>query len=256
MNSKPKEKLSLTSKVHITKLVYRSILFIAAVLVYIFSRINLNSGNILNFTEGLNFIIIIIFVSYLIEMIIRLFPNKFESMGCNKMFARYYKQSENPVYKPKRTGFTLVVVSWVLLNACFAVLYFLNIFDQGIMVLISLIYGISDMICILFFCPFQTWMMHNKCCNTCRIYNWDFLMICTPLIFLNTIATWILVGVSVLIFIRWEVTYMLHKERFYESSNLSIQCQNCKEHLCHHKKQLQSLLKNKKFFNPFTKFKK
>ena len=63
-------------------------------------------------------------------------------------------------------------------------LYFLNVIDLGIVVIISLAFSVCDLICILFFCPFQTWMMHNRCCTTCRIYNWDFAMMFTPLIFI------------------------------------------------------------------------
>ena len=28
-------------------------------------------------------------------------------------------------------------------------------------------------------------MMHNRCCTTCRIYDWDYLMLCTPLLALQ-----------------------------------------------------------------------
>jgi hypothetical protein len=58
-----------------------------------------------------------------------------------------------------------------------------GILDDGIMILLCSAYSICDIICILFFCPFQTWFMKNKCCSTCRIYNWDYAMMFTPLFF-------------------------------------------------------------------------
>ena len=108
------------------------------------------------------------------------------------------------------------------------------------------------MICILFFCPFQTWMMHNRCCGTCRIYNWDFAMMFTPLVFImvtnndgvisfNPFAI-ILVVTSLALLLKWEITYRLYPERFSDHTNKSLRCENCKEKLCMHKRQLQKLL--------------
>ena len=68
-------------------------------------------------------------------------------------------------------------------------------------------------------------------------------MMFTPLIFIFHWVTWILAGVGLALAILWEVKYHMYKERFYEVSNGSLHCENCKEKLCTHKKQLQSLLK-------------
>ena len=109
--------------------------------------------------------------------------------------------------------------------------------------LIALAYSVCDMICILFFCPFQTWFMKNRCCATCRIYNWDFAMMFTPLLFVPHFYTWSLLGIALALLIEWE--YLLHKypERFSESTNQCLSCANCPEKLCHHKKQLQHFLR-------------
>ena len=52
------------------------------------------------------------------------------------------------------------------------------------------------------------------------------------------------------ILIRWEITYKRHPERFSSSTNANLNCSNCKEKLCKHKKQLQGFLikYHKKFF--------
>ena len=55
-----------------------------------------------------------------------------------------------------------------------------DVIDKYFLFMVGLAYGVCDIICILFFCPFQTWFMKNRCCTTCRIYNWDFAMLCTP----------------------------------------------------------------------------
>jgi hypothetical protein len=100
------------------------------------------------------------------------------------------------------------------------------------------------MICILFFCPFQTWFLKNKCCAACRIYNWDYAMMFTPLFFVRRDYAWSLLVLSVALLIRWEITFYRHPERFSENTNEYLQCKNCQERLCSHKKQLIALRKH------------
>ena len=59
------------------------------------------------------------------------------------------------------------------------------------------------MICILRFCPFETWFMRNRCC----------------------------------------CTYRLHPEHFSTQTNESLSCAMCQEKLCQHKTQLKKLWK-------------
>ena len=179
-------------------------------------------------------------------MLIRFFPSKLESMGCQKQFEKNYipnNSNKEIVFKKKPFTTRIVLISWILLNAIFGILYYLNIFDKGILLLISFAYGVCDMICILFFCPFQTWIMKNKCCTTCRIYNWDFAMMFTPLIFIPSVYTYSLVLISLILLFKWELYYHKYPERFMENTNLSLHCENCKEKLCHHKKQLRYFMK-------------
>ena len=136
---------------------------------------------------------------------------------------------------------TLTVVAvWVALNGVMGGLYLFGVIDKGVLVLVSLAYGICDMICILFFCPFQTWFMKNRCCADCRIYNWDFAMMFTPLVFIPNVFTLIMLALSLALLLRWEITYKLHPERFATNTNGCISCSECKEKLCHHKKQLHT----------------
>ena len=119
-------------------------------------------------------------------------------------------------------------------------------FDKGILILIAIAYSVCDIICILFFCPFQTWFMKNRCCATCRIYNWDFAMMFTPFIFIPNWYTYSLLGCALILLLRWEITYKLHPERFSVSTNGCLDCSKCKEKLCQHKKQLRGFLKKYK----------
>ena len=81
--------------------------------------------------------------------------------------------------------------------------------------------------------------MKNRCCTVCRIYNWDFAMMFTPLVFIPNVYTWSLLGMSLLLLLRWEITLRRHPERFSDRTNACLSCQNCTEKLCHHNKPLQ-----------------
>ena len=131
----------------------------------------------------------------------------------------------------------------------FGALHMTGILDDGIMILLCSVYSICDMICILFFCPFQTWFMKNKCCCTCRIYNWDYAMMFTPLFFVEKEYTWSLLVLSILLLVRWEITFYRHPERFSENTNDYLKCANCSEKLCVHKKQLIRLRKQIETYN-------
>lgn len=266
-------RISLISKLNYGRLVYRSLLFLTVLVLYVLARIfgtkvdaqgygGMIIPTYILLNKPLHYSILgVITVLYVIEMVDRFFPTKTSSMGSQKQFKRNFvptgetKPHRQPWYRT-----LMVFLSWVLLNLIFVTFFVLNYFhvfgsviiiDSGIMFIIALAYGICDMICILFFCPFQTLMMRNRCCGSCRIYNWDFPMIATPLIVVMflpfdlyySIFAIILVSCALILLLRWEITYRLHPERYTINTNASLHCVNCKEKLCVHKKQLQSLLR-------------
>ena len=135
----------------------------------------------------------------------------------------------------------LVALIWIVFNGVFGALRMTDVLDDGIMILLCAAYAVCDMICILFFCPFQSWFMKNKCCSTCRIYNCDYAMMFTPLFFVRRYYAWSLLALSVALLVRWEITFFRHPERFSEKTNDYLQCKNCTEKLCAHKRQLKTL---------------
>jgi len=242
MAQRRKIKLSECSVFHYWRLAYRSVLFVAATVIYILGRVR-GGGTLWEWAESRWFLLPAIWVIFAVEMVSRMFPSRIESMGCEKQFARNYRppaEPREPALQEER-GAWLVLVSWVALNGVIGMLYFLGILDQGIMLLICLAYSVCDMVCILFFCPFQTWMLKNRCCTTCRIYNWDYAMMFTPLLFVPGLYTWSLLAMAIVLLLAWEVRYALYPERFSEATNRSLACANCTEKLCHHKKQLLRL---------------
>ena len=243
---KKKIVMSKISTIHYIKLFFRSALLIIGTILYISHWLH-QTEHPFGGLEHEPLILGCIWLIYFVEMILRFFPSNLESMGCQKQFARNYRGEADTKVQPRFTkDLIAVVIAWVALNGLFGGLYFAGIFDAGILILISLAYAVCDMICILFFCPFQTWFMKNRCCCTCRIYNWDFAMMFTPLIFVNTLFAKSLVFLSLALLIRWE--YQLHRypEYFSEKTNHSLSCAECQEKLCHHKKQLKSFWKREK----------
>lgn len=236
-----KKNITSVSMLHFVRLVYRSLLFILLLIWYIRSRMQGADG----LTEGLEkrpLILIITWAVFVFEMILRFFPSKHESPGSQKQFSRnYIKSGSTQIEIPDNNATMLVALIWIVFNGFFGALHMTGLLDDGIMILLCSFYSVCDMICILFFCPFQTWFMKNKCCTACRIYNWDYAMMFTPLFFVRRPYTWSLLVLSAGLMLRWEITFYLHPERFSEKTNEYMRCKNCAEKLCYHKKQLQTL---------------
>ena len=238
-----KRRVTLVCGFHYVKLVYRALLLFAGIFLYVAFRI-WDATPPAYFPTLMQCGLLLIWLVYAAEMICRFFPSKLESPGCQKQFRRNFKPTNQTIpVLPARRGTVTVALVWLALNGTIAALYFTHVIDVGILLLVSLAYGVCDMICILFFCPFQMWFMKNRCCTTCRIYNWDFAMMFTPLLFIPHAYTWSLLAMSLIILLRWELTLWLRPERFAESTNSCLACKNCDEKLCLHKRHILRLAK-------------
>ncbi len=238
-----KRKISKISILHYYKLIFRSALFLAALVLYIVNQVRANDEPF-GGAEHIPGLMIFIWVIFVIEMILRFFPSRLESMGCQKQFAHNYRPTAaagGPRLLSGRTTL-LIALGWLAMNGIIGLLYWLGWIDRGILFLVALAYSVCDMICILFFCPFQTWFMKNKCCGSCRIYNWDYAMMFTPLVFIPGWYTWGLLGIALALLMVWEILVWRHPERFSEVTNQALACANCPEKLCHHKRQLQGFI--------------
>ncbi len=239
-------KMSLISVLHYYKLVFRSLLLLGTIITCLVLRPE-NATDLFTSFDQMPFIMAAVWILFVVEMILRFFPSRLESMGCQKQFKKnYIPTGREGKPREENKGVGLVILSWIALNAVIGAMYYTHVIDECVLLVISLAYSVCDMICILFFCPFQTWMMKNKCCGSCRIYNWDYAMMFTPLIFVRTWYTWSLLGLALLLLITWELFHLRHPERFAETTNAGLACANCPEKLCHHKKQLHRFWKTEK----------
>lgn len=240
-----KIRITVVSMIHYIRLFYRSVMFCVLLFYYIVGiRIHGNGTSLTQLLE-MPVVIWIVWIVFFVEMLFRFFPSKYESPGCQKQFARnYIKSGSTDIVIPDNNGAVLVLLLWIMFNMVFGALHMAGIIDDSIMILLCGVYSLCDMICILFFCPFQSWFLKNKCCTTCRIYNWDYAMMFTPLFFVHHTYLKGLLVMGLLLMIRWELTFYRHPERFSENTNESLRCQNCTEKLCIHKNQLKTLWKH------------
>ncbi len=199
---------------------------------------------------------------WVFDMILQLFPLKAQmsiALGSKKLFGGYFKPSDllrpatltQDVLKPAiepivervnlpalkkyiiSTGKSalLVVVLWVALIAAIATLYFLGFIDHRVMFLLTCVFYVCDLICVLIWCPFRL-ILKNRCCTTCRIFNWDHIMMFSPLLFVPGFFTWSLSLLAIAAVALWEIMICLYPERFWEMTNDALKCSNCTDKLC------------------------
>lgn len=183
---------------------------------------------------------------FMLIMLSHLIPNNKLSMAWQKAKGHAYKPVPNydrlklfEQVQNMNIRAWLVMLVWLCFNAIWGILYLAGVLVEGDLMMLSVFYFLSDYICILFYCPFQSILMKNKCCINCRIYDWGHFMMFTPLLFIKNFYSWSLFFTSVVVIIHWEIGYARHPERFWEGSNQSLQCKNCKEKTCQIKRKLR-----------------
>ncbi len=162
------------------------------------------------------------------------------SRGCLKQFPQNFQRVEDTVdafflrtkLKKLDLGATRVAVVWAVPNLLFGWLYVRGRLGVPELLVLTVFYYLCDVICIVFYCPFQKLFMKNKCCVTCRIFAWGTIMTVTPLIFVPHFYSWSLVALALVCTVLWEVTYRRHPERFCEETNVFLTCAACTDHLC------------------------
>ncbi len=248
MTNKPKIKETTTKvakglfTVYNFKLAVRVVVFITAIVIYCLNK------ELLDFTSEWQWTHIspmhILWVVLMVEILLQLNPCSKVSKGCLKQFPSHYmapeggydKEELKRQVKYKDKGAIKVLIVWVLFNAIFAALYFCHILGVPEMVLLSLFYYVADLICVIFYCPFQKFFMKNRCCVTCRIFAWGIPMMLTPMFWIFSFYSTSLSIMAVIATVMWEIVYHRHPERFLEISNAALQCANCKDKMCKIKK--------------------
>ncbi len=190
----------------------------------------------------------IIWGIFMFGMLLQMIPRKDTgvTMGCLKHHEILYVPTGLPYTEKEKKDFIvksdkgalIVLASWLMLTAAIGVLYFSGIIAQKTLLLLALVFYVCDLVCVVIWCPFQRFMMKNKCCVNCRIFNWGYAMMFSPLIFIRSFFSWSLVLMSLIVVITWEIRWHRHPERFWHRTNSALQCKNCTDKICGIKKPL------------------
>ena len=230
--------MSETRKQYMARLIGRIIIFILCIIMCFKS----DFYNILN---GMNFfkefhILHLLWIIWMFDMIFQIIPTKNKvALGSQKMFLNRFRPSSKKnnskvlkTYIASTTkGAYKVFIIWTILIAILGILYHFEIINKIWLFMISVFFYVCDLICVLIWCPFRL-IMKNKCCTTCRIFNWDHLMMFSPLIFVGGFFSISIVIMAILTWGVWEVCVLIYPERFCEITNDALKCSNCTDKLC------------------------
>ena len=230
--------ISKTRKIYFIRLSARCIIFIAML---VLSFTNVEMFDVVN---GVAFfkkfsLLHLLWLIWIVDMVVQLMPVKaYISIGSQKMFASLYrpiKQFNRDNLKKHIINTTIsaykVMIIWLAVVICICLLYACGVIDATVVVLISVFFYVCDLICVLIWCPFRL-IMKNRCCTTCRIFNWDHFMMFMPLIMINSFFSWSLVLLSVVNLLVWEICVFVYPERFWANSNNALKCTECTDKLC------------------------
>jgi len=222
-------------------LVYRILLLMVAICLFVFSREKLNFTAI--FQLSLNgWFIWLVWLTLVFHMLYRLIPNKRISIGARKHYACSYRAAipngsgpENIQISPEQLhkGALLCALGWFIISAAVVIaLYFFNMLTPATIITIALTYAAFDVVFILFLCPLRLFFMRNRCCVVCRIYNWDYFMICAPLIVYPHFFSLSLFLLSAAVLLRWEIALRKNPHFFLKEYNVNLSCESCEDKLC------------------------
>ena len=231
--------MSKTRKIYFARLVGRCIIFILCIWAW------LVKPDIYFMLNGMNFFktlspLHLLWAIWVVDMFLQIVPIKNKvPVGSQKLFANHFRPIRDKINHEALRSYIVattkaaykVFILWCLLIAGIGALYYFGVIDQIGLFMISVLFYVCDLICVLIWCPFRL-IMKNRCCTTCRIFNWDHLMMFSPLIFTNGFFTSSLLIMSVIAWLVWELCVMMYPERFWDHSNAALQCAECTDKLC------------------------
>ena len=193
----------------------------------------------LNFFRGFS-LLHLLWIIWVMDMFFQIIPVKNHiPLGSQKLFANRFRPIREKinhealrryVVSTTRAAYKVFVI-WCLLIAAVGALFMTGVLDVRGLFMISVVFYVCDLICVLIWCPFRL-IMRTRCCTTCRIFNWDHLMMFSPLIFAGGFYAWSLVLLAFLAWLVWELCVMMYPERFWEMTNTALQCSQCTDKLC------------------------
>lgn len=231
--------MSKIRKVYVTKLVARICILLASIILYFYDPSQLDIVDGWNFFKKFT-VFHILWAAWVYDMVSQLFPVKNIALGSQKVFKEKFraaihklvdKESLKSYIVETNKAAGKVMALWLAFIGAISALKLFKVIDSKHLLLISIAFYVCDLICVLIWCPFRL-MLGNKCCTTCRIFNWDHMMMFTPMLVVGSFFSVSLLIFAIIDFITWEVTIYLHPERFWENSNMALKCSECTDKLC------------------------
>ncbi len=231
--------LSKTRKKYIFRLVGRILILILCVLLCFIYPESFNVLDKFNFFNDFS-LLHVLWLIWVVDMVLQIIPIKNKiPLGSQKLFANRFRPIREKINYNALREYVLstskaaykVLLLWCLLIAVIGILYFSGILSKNALFIISVVFYVCDLICVLIWCPFRL-IMKNKCCTTCRIFNWDHLMMFSPLIFIGGFYAISLVAMAFIAWLVWELCVLIYPERFWEMTNIALKCSECTDKLC------------------------
>ena len=175
------------------------------------------------------------------EMAQKLRPaRRYLALGAQKQFGRYHVPTFREPRKEVLTQFVRksdrgagkVLLVWTLMTAAIGLLAHRGVLGRRELFLLVVFFYLCDLICVVVWCPFRVFWMKNKCCTTCRIFNWDHMMMFVPFLFMPGFFGKSLLVAAGVVLVVWEAAWRLHPQRFWEETNQALQCKNCTDRIC------------------------
>jgi len=227
-------------KLYFLKLFSRILIFFACIWIYF------NRRDMLQILYGFNFfkqlsVLHLLWLIWMLDMLWQVIPSAYRhiSLGSQKLFKINFRPIMERINYPALKEYIVtttksaykVFILWAAVTIGIGVLYFTGVIDGDIIFLISVFFFVCDLICVLIWCPFRL-IMRNRCCTTCRIFNWDHLMMFAPYVYIPGFFTSSLLVMALLSWMVWELCVMMYPERFWEMTNVALQCSECTDKLC------------------------
>ena len=176
---------------YIVRLVARSFILLCAVLLYFtdFARHDILHG--FDFFRKVSWLHLL-WAIWVLDMLQQLIPAKHIALGSHKVFLKRFKPAlerfstealKNHIITTTKYAYKVMLI-WAALITCLGLLKSTGLLTDVHLFLISVLFYVCDLICVLVWCPFRL-IMKNKCCTTCRIFNWDHMMMFTPILFVK-----------------------------------------------------------------------
>ncbi|XMB86467.1 hypothetical protein RJG79_01330 [Mycoplasmatota bacterium WC44] len=182
----------------------------------------------------------ILWLMFVIDILSVLIPGLTKHSSNGKHFKKFFKEanySKEQLFdyiKNMRSRVLLTFILYIFFLLGIGFFYYFKIINRDHIILLVIALNFIDYFCINTWCIFHKVFIRNRCCNTCRIYNWDHFFKFSPFIFIPEFRTLSLFILGIISLLQWEINYALHPERFTDISNENLKCTHC-NHYCRFK---------------------